>query len=100
MSIDEILNLFLILHTPCLDESTLKELRSRLCVALEIIATQSSHPGRQMVQQNERPANRDLLWTGPMNTTEEPVIVRGDPNAQGFTSRMLLIWKTQVHLSQ
>lgn len=89
------------------DESQLKLDISRLAVSLEVHAINSppNVPGRQHAQQVDgggqvKDQNRDILWSGSINTSDDPVVVvRGSDNV-GERPQVYVFWKVTVLLSQ
>ncbi len=101
--LDENISVYLILQTPQLEEPQLKEILERLTVSLEVIAfgssLQSEHGGESH-QQNPYPANRDILWSGQVDTSGQAFKVQEGGERGDAPPRMNLLWKVSAFLSK
>jgi hypothetical protein len=87
--LDEVLDVFVVLHTPC-DEETLKKSLSRLSITLETLAT-----GTPARAQRDTPLQSDQVTELVCRCD---VDVAQDPITAISSNRMTLAWTTQVHI--
>lgn len=95
------------LRTSYHDEPQLKQDISRLAVSLEVHAINSllNIPGNHHAQQVDgsghvKDQNRDILWSGSINTSDDPiVVVRASDNVEE-QPQVYVFWKLTVPLSQ
>lgn len=101
--IDESLRIYIILRTPYQDEATLKSYLTRLAVYLEIKAKGSplKSPGGQDTPRDTSPSRtEDTLWSGNIDTSEDPFIVVHEEEEHESTRTILAIWTTRALLSK
>ena len=100
--IDESLRIYIILRTPYQDETTLKSYLTRLAVNLEIQARGSllRSPGGHDVPRETSPSRtEDILWSGSIDTLEDPFIVVQEEEEHENSHTILAIWTTRALLS-
>ena len=90
------------LRTPYQDEQSLKAYISRLSVGLEAHAVSS--PSAEANSSDARNGTsggqaRDIIWSGKVDTAEEPVIVVEEATEDDDTRDMFVIWKLTALLS-
>ena len=101
--IDESLRIYIILRTPYQDEATLKSYLNRLAVNLDIQAKGSPlrSPGGQDTSRDTSPSRtEDTLWSGSVDTSEDPFIVVHEEEEHESARTILAIWTTSALLSQ
>ena len=102
-SIDESLQIYIILRTPYQDEATLKAYLTRLAVSLDIQAKGSplrSPAGRDSSRETSPSRTEDTLWSGNIDTSEDPFIVVHEEEEHDSTRTILAIWTTKALLSE
>lgn len=94
------------LRTPYHDEPRLRQDISRLAVSLDVHAINSpptalgNHAQQVVGGSQVKDQNRDILWSGSINTSEDPiVVVRGSENPEE-RPQVYVFWKLTVILSQ
>lgn len=101
--IDESLQIYIILRTPYQDEATLKSYLTRLAVNLDIQAKGSPlrSPGGHDTSRETSPSRtEDTLWSGSIDTSEDPFIVVHEEEEYDSTRTILVIWTTRALLSE
>ena len=101
--LDESLQIYIILRTPYQDEATLKSYLTRLAVNLEIQAKGSpvrSPSGRDTSRETSPSRTEDTLWSGNIDTSEDPFIVVHEEEEHDSTRTILAIWTTKALLSE
>lgn len=85
------------------DESQLKLDISRLAVSLEVHAINSppNAPRRQQVDGGGqvKDQNRDVLWSGSINTSDDPIVVVRGSESMGERPQVYVFWKLTLLLS-
>ena len=102
-SIDESLQIYIILRTPYQAEATLKAYLTRLAVSLDIQAKGSplrSPTGRDSSRETSPSRTEDTLWSGNIDTSEDPFIVVHEEEEHDSTRTILAIWTTKALLSE
>ena len=101
LNADEKLSTYVVLRTPYQDEAQLKGYISRLQIVLEAHAisllphTGEPHQG----QANNQP--RDVIWSGKVNVSEDPIIVVEESEDDGGEGQaVLVIWRLIAFLSK
>ena len=88
------------LRTPYQDEPKLRAHISRLAVALEAHAISSVLTDTRDASHGMSSGQaRDVIWSGKVNTKEEPVIVVEEAIEGEDTRDMFVIWKLTAFLS-
>lgn len=99
--IDEKLPLYVVLRTKYLEESLLKSYISRIGIVLEAHAISSaqvaSADGKNEARASEA---RDVIWTGRVDVSKEPIMAVEDSEDEGGQRHVLLIWKLLAFLSK
>ena len=100
--IDESLRIYIILRTPYQDEATLKSYLTRLAVNLDIQARGSPlrSPGGHDTPRETPSRTEDTLWTGNIDTSEDPFIVVQEEEEHDSTRTILAIWTVKALLSE
>ena len=102
--IDESLRIYIILRTPYQDEATLKSYLNRLAVNLDIQARGSplrSPGGHDTPRETSPSRTEDTLWSGNIDTSEDPfIIVQEEEEEHDSTRTILAIWTTRALLSE
>lgn len=101
--IDESLRIYIILRTPYQDEATLKSYLTRLAVNLDIQARGSPlrTPGGQDAPRETSPSRtEDTLWSGNIDTSEDPFIIVQEEEEHEPSRTILAIWTTRALLSE
>ena len=101
--IDESLQIYIILRTPYQDEATLKSYLTRLAVNLDIQAKGSPlrSPGGHDTSRETSPSRtEDTLWSGSIDTSEDPFTVVHEEEEHDSTRTILVIWTTRALLSE
>ena len=101
--IDELLRIYIILRTPYQDETTLKSYLNRLAVNLDIQARGSplrSPGGHDTPRETSPSRTEDTLWSGNIDTSEDPFIVVQEEEEHESTRTILAIWTTRALLSE
>ena len=101
--IDESLRIYIILRTPYQDEATLKSYLTRLVVSLDIQARGSplrSPGGHEKPRETSPSRTEDTLWSGNIDTSEDPFIVVQEEEEHESTRTILAIWTTRALLSE
>ena len=101
--IDESLRIYIILRTPYQDEATLKSYLNRLVVNLDIQARGSPlrSPGGHSTPRETSPSRtEDTLWSGNIDTSEDPFIVVQEEEEYDPAPTILAIWTTKALLSE
>ena len=106
--IDESLQIYIILRTPYQDEASLKSFLTRLSVNLDIQARGSPlrSPGghdtpRETTPRETSPSRtEDTLWSGDIDTSEDPFIIVREEGELDTTRTILAIWTTRALLSE
>lgn len=101
--IDELLRIYIVLRTPYQDEAILKSYLTRLAVSLEIQARGTSlrSPGGHDTPRETSPSRtEDTLWSGNVDTSEDPFIIVQEEEEHDSTRTILAIWTTRALLSE
>ena len=101
--VDESLRIYIILRTPYQDEASLKSYLTRLAVNLDIQAKGSplrSPSGHDTSRDTSPSRTEDTLWSGTVDTTEDPLIVVHEEEEHDSTRTILAIWTTRAPLSE
>lgn len=101
--IDESLRIYIILRTPYQDEATLKSYITRLAVNLEIQARGSplrSPGGHDTPRETSPSRTEDTLWSGNIDTSEDPFIIVQEEDEHDSGRTILAIWTTGALLSE
>ena len=101
--VDESLRIYIILRTPYQDEATLKSYLTRLAVNLDIQARGSplrSPGGHDTPRETSPSRTEDTLWSGNVDTSEDPFIVVQEDEEHGSAHTILAIWTTRALLSE
>lgn len=101
--IDESLRIYIILRTPYQDEATLKSYLTRLAVNLDIQARGSplrSPGGHDAPRETSPSRTEDTLWSGSIDTSEDPFIVVQEEEDHDPTRTILAVWTTRALLSR
>ena len=101
--IDESLLIYIILRTPYQDEVTLKSYLTRLAVHLDIQAKGSPlrSPASGDTSRETSPSRtEDTLWSGNIDTSEDPFIVVHEEEEHETSRTILAIWTTRALLSK
>lgn len=101
--VDESLRIYIILRTPYQDEATLKSYLTRLAVNLDIQARGSplrSPGGHDTPRETSPSRTEDTLWSGNVDTSEDPFIVVQEDEEHGSAHTILAIWTTRALLSR
>ena len=101
--IDESLRIYIILRTPYQEEATLKAYLTRLVVNLDIQAKGSPlrSPGGHDTSRETSPSRtEDSLWSGNVDTSEDPFIVVHEEEENDSARTILAIWTTKALLSE
>lgn len=100
--IDESLQIYIILRTPYQDEATLNSYLTRLAVNLDIQAKGSplrSPGGHDTPRETSPSRTEDTLWSGNIDTSEDPFIIVQEEGENDTTRTILAIWTTRALLS-
>ena len=98
---DEILQVYIALCTPYKDEAHLKSFIARQAISLEVLAygLQQRPPGGPEGSKESSPSrNEDLLWSGVIDASEEPITVVQEENERVSRRFVLVIWKSTIPL--
>ena len=98
--VDEKLSIYVVLRTPYQDEAQLKGYISRLQIVLEAHATSSSPRAGDSHQGQNINQPRDVIWSGKVNITEDPIIVLEGSDEGDAGQAVLVIWKLTAFLSK
>lgn len=101
--LDELLEVYLVLQTPFQEETDLETLFSRLNISLQARAFGSVVPSSssQDASANSSPSRvEDIIWSGTIDTSEDPIVVVRESSRQDITHYLHAIWSTTVLLSK
>ena len=100
--IDELISICVVLRTPYSEELELRSFVSRLAIVVEAHAIGSSRPleTENVPQEQSLSQNRDMIWSAAIDTTEEPLIVIQQEDAQTAKPHVFITWKITAFLSE
>lgn len=100
--IDELISICVVLRTPYSEELELRSFVSRLAIVVEAHAIGSSRPLEtdNVPQEQSLSQNRDMIWSAAVDTTEEPLIVIQQEDAQFAKPHVFVTWKITAFLSE
>ena len=99
-NVDEKLSIYVVLRTPYQDEGQLKGYISRLQIVLEAHATSSSPRAGDSHQGQTINQPRDVIWSGKVNVSEDPIIVVEESDDGDEGQAVLVIWRLSAFLSR
>ncbi|MCJ1354311.1 MAG: hypothetical protein MMC33_004299 [Icmadophila ericetorum] len=98
---DERLSIFVVLQTPYQDESKIKSYISRLLIALEAHAINSSSAGlgkdAPAVSRNQA---RDVIWSSKLDVMQDPVIIVEEATDGEDARYIYVIWKMSAVMNR
>ena len=100
--LDESIYAYIVLRTLQQPEDELKFYAARTAIDLVVQAygLRPRPSDGQDVSRDTSPArNEDVLWSGSIDTSKEPVIIAQPPTGRHPSRYMLAIWKTNIPLS-
>ncbi|MCJ1385036.1 hypothetical protein MMC17_008154 [Xylographa soralifera] len=97
---DEKLSIYVVLRTPYQDETQLKGYISRLHIVLEAHAISSLSRGGDSHQGQTVNQPRDVIWSGKVNVSEDPIIVVEESDDDDEGQAVLVIWRLIAFLSE
>ncbi|MCJ1433996.1 hypothetical protein MMC27_003361 [Xylographa pallens] len=97
---DEQLSIYVVLQTPYQDEAQLKAYISRLQIVLEAHATSSSPRAGESHQGQTINQPRDVIWSGKVNVSEDPIIVVEGSDDDDEGQAVLVIWRLTAFLTR
>ncbi|KAF2748104.1 hypothetical protein M011DRAFT_401036 [Sporormia fimetaria CBS 119925] len=92
--LDEIVPLYVVFRTPCVDDTTLKDYISRLAVNLEAILFSTAPPP---VPEAKAPPPKEVIYSETIKDTNRPSLIHYD---KGQTSYNFVVWKVPVFISR
>ena len=98
---DENLPVYITLHTPYKDEAHLKSFIARHTVSLEVLAygfQQRPPEGPDGSKESSPSRNEDVLWSGVIDSPEEPIIIVREEKESASGRHVLVIWKSTIPL--
>ena len=101
--LDESVPIYVILRTQCHPGAELESYTARLGINLEVQAhgQQPKSTSGQDVSREDSPArNEDTLWSGSIDTSENPKIIDLPKGDRESLQQTLAIWKTTIPLSR
>lgn len=103
MFADEIISIYVILRTPYQDEIRLKHHISRLVIVLDAHAISSTSPAILSANAHygaSTSQNRDIIWSGKVDTLDDPIIVVEESVEDKGGRDVLVIWGLAASLRE
>ena len=101
--IDELINIYIVIRSSCKNKPDLESCISRLSISIDAHAISSnprSSTGSEPQQGSSGNQSRDVIWSGAVNVTEEPVIVVQESEDDVEDRHVLILWKLKAFLSE
>ena len=99
--LDESLPVYIALRTPYKDEAHLKSYLTRLVISLEVLAygfQPRPSGGKEGSKESSPSRNEDTLWSGNIDTSEEPITIVKDEGEQNSETHVVAIWRKLIPL--
>lgn len=99
--LDESLPVYIALRTPYKDEAHLKSCLTRLAISLEVLAygfQPRPSGGSEGSKESSPSRNEDTLWSGNIETSEEPIMIVKDEGEQNSETHVVAIWRKLIPL--
>ncbi|KAL2043549.1 hypothetical protein N7G274_003856 [Stereocaulon virgatum] len=98
---DESLPVYIALRTPYKNEAHLKSCLTRLAIILEVLAygfQPRPSGGKEGSKESSPSRNEDTLWSGNIDTSEEPITIVQDEGEQNSETYVVAIWRKLIPL--
>ena len=98
---DENLPVYITLRTPYKDEAHLKSFIARYTVSLEVLAygfQQRPSEGPNGSKESSPSRSEDVLWSGVIDSPEEPITIVREEKESVSGRHVLVIWKSTIPL--
>ena len=101
--VDELISICIVLRTPYHGELQLKSSLDQVEITIQAQVF-GNFPANQLgkdVQRDSSPSqNRDIIWTGTVDTTQEPMIIVQQENDNATDRHVFVVWRVEAFLSK